>query len=305
MNISFVRTVDESLASFRYRIKIPTEALIKLGHNVRIIDQLPTKDNCDFLIFSKHFHTTRDLSMALEAKKIGIKVVYDICDNHFVTQNAGYYREMSELADIITCNTLDMKNVIHHEVRKIAHIVDDPYEFSEAEPSFNPSDEVIKLLWYGHGVNLNTIAPILGDLSKLSRPVNLRVISNSPFRGTMDSVKIDYIPWSQEAQMAGLAWCDMVIIPTILNDQTKRTKSHNRVTEAIRSGKFVVAHPLPSYLQYKPYAWIDERVGNGVEWAYNNPDKVIDAIQRGQAHIARNLSPENIALQWEAALSCD
>lgn len=302
MKISFVRTVDESLASFRYRIKIPMQPLIDKGHTVNIVDELPNADDCDFLIFSKHFHKARDYTMATKAKEAGIKVVYDICDNHFNTTNSDYYRSMTALADIVTCNTPVMKDVILEEAGRFASIVDDPYELPEKAPKFSPGD-VLNILWYGHGVNLNTLPPVLGDLSKLSRPVNLRVISNAPFRGSMSSVKIDYIPWSPATMAAGLEWCDMIMVPTILDDQTKITKSHNRVTEGIRSGRFVVAHPLPSYEKYRPFAYIHNNLGVGIEWALRNPDKVVDAIEGGQRFINVTISPEDIAGQWEEALN--
>ena len=302
MKISFVKTVDASLASMRYRILLPMNGLRDLGHEVEIVDTLP--DKTDALIFSKHFNQPRDYKMAIAAKEAGIKVIFDVCDNHYNNQNASYYQDMTRLADIVTCNTPIMRETILSQAAAMAVIVDDPYEMARKEPIFRFDGDRIKVLWYGHSSNLNTLPALLRGLSQISRKSHLLVVSNARFgvKKEIEKIKIENAPWSMEVMDKHLKWADIVAIPTILSDETKRTKSHNRVTEAIMSGKMVVAHPLPSYERYKPYVWIGEDLADGFDWVMRDPERNMELIKKGQDFIESTLSSEKIGQAWEDAI---
>lgn len=303
MKISFVRTANETLASMRYRILIPMEALIELGHDVDLVDSLPVSTSV--LIFSKHFNKTRDYDMILAAKEKGIKTVYDVCDNHYNTQHSAYYRDMTSLAKIVTCNTPEMAKVILQETGRIAKIVDDPHEYKKKAPEFRYDGGRIKVLWYGHSSNLNTIPVLLNDLSKLPRDSHLRIISNAGLniKNNIDKVKVECSPWSQGIMETSMNWADIIAIPSIVSDETKRTKSHNRVTEAIMFGKMVVAHPLPSYERYRPFIWVGDNLGQGIEWVMRNPKKNLELIEAAQMFIEATLSPVRIADSWVEAIN--
>jgi len=306
MKIAFVKTADPSMASMRFRILIPVEALKKRGHEVEIIKYSGSYP--DFMIFSKHFNKNQDLVMMEGAKRDKVKTVYDVCDNHYNTVgHSEYYHKMTQDADIITCNTPVMQEVIKKETGRNAIVVNDSYDTNlpEGKPRFIPNEEPIKILWYGHFTNLNTVGGLVHQLNQLEEGVSLTIISNRPglTGGKMENVKITHQIWSPETMKIYLEWCNFIAIPTILNNPTKLTKSHNRVTDGIRAGRMVIAHPLPSYEIYRDkYAWIGEDLSDGIIWADENPTEALSKIKAGQKYIEENLSPDKIAKQWEDAL---
>ena len=305
--IGFVPTGDERLASFRYRISIPSRALEERGHTIKLVVGPDPHADCEFLIYSKHFNPLPDQQGANIARRKGIKVVFDICDNHFQNPNpqiSGHYKIMCEVASIITCNSETMQKIIYQNTGETAKIVDDPYDLEEREAQFRYDEQPIKVLWYGHAVNLNTIPLMAQQLSQIDCPIEVVALSNAPQPpGKLDNVTVLHHAWSPEHMKVFLEWCNFVSIPSDTNDPRKITKSHNRVTEGIRSGRFVCAHPLPSYERYRErYAWVGEDISDGVIWADNHPDEALEKIRKGQEYIRRFLSPLAIAEQWEKAL---
>lgn len=310
MKIAFVKTASDTMASARYRIVLPGDALKARGHEVLAVDSYLSpadyskEKKSDWHIFGKHFNPEVDQGTAQLVKDAGDKVVFDVCDNHFGNQFSSYYRGMCELADLVTCNTPTMKEIILKETGKHAHIIDDPYEYPEEEARFIPNQNPINLLWYGHFVNLNTVQPMVQQLKQLEENISLCVISNmQPQQPTVDkNVFLSFLSWSPPTQKNMLEWCNYVVLPTDLNDPTKRTKSHNRLVEGIRSGRFVLAQPLPSYEAFKDFAWVGEDISDGICWADENPDLALERIKKGQEYLRENLSPDCIAQQWENLL---
>jgi hypothetical protein len=303
MKISFIKTSNEWSASMRYRILIPMKGLADLGHEVELIEHLPTET--DAMIFGKHFNMSRDRELAFAAKTAGLKVIFDICDNHYHTRYEGYYREMTNLADTVTCNTPVMQSVILKETGVKSKVIDDPYEFEKKEPVFNFDGRCLKILWYGHSTNLNTLPALLTALDNLDIPSTLTVLSNKRVKITepMEKVSFQCEPWSMNNMREYLEWADIVAVPTILSDQTKQTKSHNRVTEAIMSGKMVVAHPLPSYNRYSSYVWVGNDLTKGINWCMNDPQSNLALLKQGQKFIEATLAPDKIAARWETVIN--
>jgi hypothetical protein len=83
----------------------------------------------------------------------------------------------------------------------------------------------------------------------------------------------------------------------------KLVKSPNRVVEPLRAGRFVVAYPLPSYVELSDYVWLGEIIADGVAWAVANREEVRRRIAAGQGHINRRFSPLSIGRVWEAVLT--
>ena len=305
--IGFVPTGDERLASFRYRISIPSKALKERGHSVKLAIEPPSHTDCEFLIYSKHFNPIHDQQTAEIARRKDIKVVFDVCDNHFQSLNpqiSGHYKTMCDIAGIVTCNTETMQKIILENTGREAKIVDDPYDLDEGKAKFRCDEQPIKVLWYGHAVNLNTIPLMVQQLAQIDCPIEVIALSNAPQPpGRLENVSVLHHAWNPEHMNLFLEWCNFVSIPSDTNDPRKITKSHNRVTEGIRSGRFVCAHPLPSYERYRErYAWVGEDIADGIVWADNHPDEALEKIRKGQEYIRRFLSPLAIAEQWEKAL---
>jgi glycosyltransferase involved in cell wall biosynthesis len=308
MKIGFVKTADNNMASVRYRINLPAAALLNRGHEVKMVDSYFTlKDyqhKLDYHIFGKHFNPDGDYQTANIIKDDGGKVVFDICDNHFENQYAPYYKAMCSLADVVTCNTPVMQDIIKSYTGKNSQIIDDPYEYEELEPQFTPGQNPIQILWYGHFTNLNTVEVMGKDLRKLEESINLTVLSNMRSKAPVEdhNIFITFLTWNSDLQRKLIEKTNFIALPTILNDDTKRTKSHNRLVEGIRSGRFVLAYPLPSYERFKDFCWVGEDFSDGICWADDNPEQVLQRIKDGQEYLKETLSPDHIAQQWEKIL---
>lgn len=274
MNVSFVTPGDETLASVRYRMLIPAEALTKMGHSV-------TVGNCaqetGVYVFAKH--NRADLELVEKLQDIGNTIVYDVCDDHFHDQHADHYRKMAAACDVLTCSTQAMWEVLLKETGREAIVIDDPYEFPEEEPVIKKPG---RTMWFGHQSNLPSLNGHAVD----------DCISNAP--GCM--------PWSMETMFMAFDRNQIVIIPHS-SERKNWVKSPNRVIESIRMGKWVSASPIPSYDQFANFCHLGD-VKAGIEMYNDLPEEVLVArIKAGQDYIRERFSPERIANQWLTALS--
>lgn len=255
MNVTFV-DFGPGLASARLRARIPQQELEKLGI---------TKGN-DVLIYSKDWLDWKDI-------KPFKKRIYDICDDHFRNPyKRSYYVDHAQLADVVTCNSEVMKQIIKEETGRDALIVSEPYESEEKEPQIGP-----RLLWYGHKSNLPDLYRIEGELKH-----PLLVLSNSE----------KHEKWTPETFRQAIDTPCIVIIPT----GKSLAKSENRMVEAIRNGRYVCAEYLPSYAPFDQFYPLGDIPAN-IEQALANPES-IDRIKAAQDYIRDRYSPEVIGKQW-------
>jgi hypothetical protein len=283
VNISFVTPGDETLASVRYRMLIPAEALIEMGHAVTVGGYA---QETGVYVFSKHNPADLDLVQILQEK--GNRVAYDVCDDHFADKYSSLYRAIIEICDIVTCSTQAMReSILSNTGRDDAIVIDDPYEFPEEEPIIKKPG---RTMWFGHKSNLSSLNGY--DVND--------VISNSGYNGSGLTRVI--MPWSMENMMMAFDRNQIVLIPH--SDERKNAvKSTNRVVESIRMGKWVSASPIRSYEQFSHFANIGN-VKAGIEMYNDLPDDVlIDRIKAGQDYIRERFSPKTVANQWLKALS--
>lgn len=88
--------------------------------------------------------------------------------------------------------------------------------------------------------------------------------------------------------------------PENLNEKG-RVKSANRLLETLRAGRIAVAHPLPSYLELKDFAWTGDRLEDGIRSVLENPAAALQRAREGQRYVAEKFSPRSIAERWLAA----
>jgi glycosyltransferase involved in cell wall biosynthesis len=88
----------------------------------------------------------------------------------------------------------------------------------------------------------------------------------------------------------------------MLDEQWTVAKSANRIVEALWAGRFVVAHPIPSYLEFADCAWLGADVADGIAWVLQNQESIAGRIRAAQDRIAAVYSPDRIAAQWEQIL---
>jgi glycosyltransferase involved in cell wall biosynthesis len=310
------------LASLRYRVLSPARYLQEEGHQNQFLrlDQQPDRDEiiralrADVVVVSKVL-ARGSVELAQQAKQLGARVVVDLCDDHFDTAELGpAYQTLCRTADRVVASTAAMAQVIARRTGVQPTIIDDPYEGPPGRPRFEPSNNAAKLLWFGHPVNFDTLADMVPRLGALARrrPLSLHVVSdpsNNGIRAFVEQVNRQHGPgltarftvWSPEATWQALADCDLVVVPS-LPAAKKLVKSPNRVVEPLRAGRFVVAYPLPSYIELAGFLCLEENVAAGVEWALANAAEVRHRIEAGQAYVHRRFDPQVIARVWEAVL---
>jgi hypothetical protein len=207
-----------------------------------------------------------------------------------------------------------MERIIRHATGRDAKLVLDPYESARGEPRFEPAEDAERLLWYGHPVNLDGLFAFIPGLLRYAQtecPVELTVVTapSAELASKVDSFNracaprmfVRLVEWSVAAVREALAATDTVILPQLPN-ATKLVKSTSRLVEALRSGRFVVAHPIPAYTQFGDWAWVSDDLLAGLHWARAHPGEVVERIAAAQGYIEANFAPARIADQWEQAI---
>jgi glycosyltransferase involved in cell wall biosynthesis len=326
MNISWFATgieptpdngLTSSRASVRFRCLIPAEGLRKLGHQVRIIQSdtvlpsdLSDDDFGDAVVFLKSFDIV-DESYAERARRLGRLVVYDFCDFDILKPGMMTHRKaMTDLAHRHVAASDALAAMVAESLGiETPSVISDPYEGPPGAPRFSAKPDALALVWFGHINNLQELFDQLDALAKFGQdvPLTLAVVSqridgideafeqaNAKFTGALS---MHFTPWSLDATWAALADCDLVIIPSIDND-IKKAKSPNRIVEALRNGRFVVANPVTAYKDYGDFIRIDADIISGLRWVMDNRDIIEARIQKGQEFINGRHSPEAIAADW-------
>lgn len=310
------------LASVRYRSLIPARELAQ-RHNIQIIpflppstvnELLPLLKNADAVIFSKSVHPATQ-QLAFQIKQLGIRLYFDICDHHFEhPEYANYYQEMTEIADKIIVNTPYMADIVTHYTNRQTTVIADPYEGPRGLPHFLPGKTKLRLLWFGHPVNLDTLTNFIPQLLNFAQTIPLELHLVSMFTPQFERIYFElqqqvgknlslrFSPWSLTATWNALHATDIVIIPSLPTEQ-KRPKSANRLIESIQAGRFVVAYPLPAYQPFAQWVWVNDQLITGIEWALQHPQQVIQQLTQAQSILEFSFSPVSIARQWEQVLN--
>lgn len=246
------------MASFRYRAQIPAQVM---GAGVN-------SGEADIVIFSKP--VKGDLEIAQTAKKDGAKVIVDYCDAHF---NDQLYLDMLGIADLVTCASKEMQGIIKGLGRD-SEVINDPYEFGLHDPHANGA----KYLWFGHQLNLGEIIPLIGKIS-------LEVVT-----GPNNAIK-GYVPWSVDNLSNALERSNIVLIP-----DGKKTRSNNRMVNAIAAGCFVMGGKQLN--EWRRFVFSGP-LHHGFQFANCFKDELNDLVKEGQDYVYKNHSPEVIGKKWE------
>jgi len=164
------------------------------------------------------------------------------------------------------CNSEAMQGIIYRETAREAIVIPDPYESAEKPAGIGEG-----ACWFGHESNLIDLDPYL-DL-------NPKILTGES--------------WSREKQDVMLSHCAFVLIPT----GKSMAKSANRLMDAVRNGRFVIAGDLPAHEEFKKFMWVGD-IRAGVEWFYSHQDEAIERISECQKYIEKKYSPEAISRLW-------
>ena len=264
MKVSFM-AFNETLASTRYRALIPARELQAMG----------VQAGRDVLIAGKHGwdwdKTTRGFR----------RVVYDCCTNHFVTKHREFYLNACARADAVVAASAEMARIVKRETGRDAWVIEDPYEESEWAPRVGPH-----LLWHGHARNVREIE----HWRRRLEGYRLTMVT-----GGGQAIPPGYVQWSPDAMEAAYREAGMVVLPYIGNPES----TANRAVNAIRRGLWPVCGPMPALA---PLGVWQGDVEEGVAWALDNQQEVLDRISALQDVVERHYSPRVIAEKWRRML---
>ncbi|WP_372786476.1 hypothetical protein [Phenylobacterium sp.] len=313
-------SITSNLASLRYRVLSPIRELdpARYSHQLTAVSETTPENlkdkalQADIVVFSKSFLPSNE-ALAERAKSLGGRVIFDVCDDHYRHPSFGpHYQRMSALADQMVCSTAEMAKVARAYSSGEPVVIADPYEGPSGTPAFSP-EEPLRLLWFGHPSNLDSLEAALGDLIGYasSQPIALTVLTQltDAITDGCRQVSARHVgrfvmsarPWSLDAQWRELAACDAVIIPT-LNASEKRVKSANRMVEALWAGRPVVAQPLPAYLDFERWAPTHPTLSEGCRWLAANLKDVPGLISQAKSYIEERHAPAALAREWARVL---
>jgi glycosyltransferase involved in cell wall biosynthesis len=324
--------LESDLASLRYRMLLPARGLRALGHfsdvvqisNADEADSVYERMAADVIVVTKLVPATERVSerfgavqRLLEHCRAGkVPSVVDVCDDHF---QHPYFRALVAAADLVVTPTTEMADVARLVTDQPCAVIVDPYENPWQAPRVAldhlTGSGRLRLLWYGYSNNLPPLLDLLPHLLPFAArvPLDLHVVSQpveelasilaqwNAQHSTRFSIR--FTAWTLEVMTPALAECDAVLIPSRPDDPQKRVKSANRLVEAIRAGRFVVADALPSYEEFAPYAWIGHDLVQGLQWLVEHPTQAQLRLEHGQRYIDQRFAPEVIARLWQDALS--
>lgn len=300
----------QSRASHRLRAVLPVAALTAAGHQAAIVERGSIPNNDDVVIFTKDSLMV-DFENALQS---GARVGFDLCDNKW-DEDGELYNKFCKNAHFITVNTEEMKQVVFEQTNRDSFVYADCFERKILQPKIE-LHQPLQLVWYGSSSSLRYLgiqdAIRQLDLSNLEYQITF-VVNNAiglrdKFQKRFSKNHAESFPlintiwkeWTWEDQEASMLEADVVFIPMLAIDElTKtrlRTKSPNRLTDAIAQGKWVITSPIPSYVPLQDFSWQRDPI-EGLHWFTNNLELAQQKILSGQEYIKLHHSPEVVAQQ--------
>ena len=283
---------DATVASVRYRCLNPLNELRRCGFQIELFTDR-NLDRYSAVIFSK-LYDQRNYELALELKRKGRAVIFDVCDNHFYNpyglEKFKVVRQqllrMLSVADLITVSTEALADVLTEEGKLVVRptVIGDAIEQEVLElksvgwlrrlgARMNlrrpPDNKKANLLWFGiHGgenapygiLDILNQKGLLSDLSK-SYPFRLIVVSNSreKFLKYIEPLPFEtcYREWSVATFGETLRASDICIIPITKNPFTV-CKTNNRLASALYASIPTIADCIPSYRDLSSFCILDD-----------------------------------------------
>ena len=220
-----------------------------------------------------------------------------------------------------SCHVVASCEALRAELAPIAargiSVIEDPYESPVARPCRAPQDDPLRLCWFGN-IGQPTLATLERALRGIAarfsgRPIEIELVSaasrremleklGARLRAASTGLRTRFTEWSLDETWNAIARCDLVVLPQDAGSPWGRVKSHNRLVESLRGGRLAVASAIPSYLELGEFAWVGERLEDGIAWALGNPQAAARRVALGQDYVERRFAPEAIGARWTRAL---
>jgi glycosyltransferase involved in cell wall biosynthesis len=326
---------DPRVASVRLRCLNPLFELQRRHFPVELF----TEENLEkyvAVIFSKS-HDLKSYEIAVELKRKGKAVIFDICDNHFYNPYdlerfklvRSRLLNMLALADLVVTSTETLAAVITEEGKLTTRpaVVGDAVETLDLMMPKNWVKSALvnrkwqkfvenakpTILWYGiHGgenapygmLDLLNIKEILVRLSE-HYSFRLVIVSNSrkKYRRYIRPLPIEtvYWQWGDIPFRRILRQCDINIIPINKNPFTL-CKSNNRLALALYEGVPTVADEIPSYRELAPFCVLNDWE-DGLRLYLSNNAIAKECVMRAKPYIEERFTIKHVGDQWARTLA--
>ena len=318
-DIAWIVSTDHPnlISSYRYNALIPAQELGRpvLGLNPQDdIDEFLDRQPLDLIVICKPMLSDRPpighhpfVTLAQKAKKKGVIVCFHVTDWHF---DEPEHQALIKISDQIIVQTNYLAEVMIKKFGLHPSIIEEPYEGPRGKPKFKPKN-ALKLIWYGHSANLDTLAIGLHQLMPLRERFELSVVTEDTRRAEflLDTVprppglvQRRISPFSLETQWREIRSSDIVLLPSNY-EKKKLVKGHNRLVQSIHAGRLAIAFPLPQYRELEHYCYCTENLYDGISWALANKLQVFKILKSGQNYIDDRFSPSIVAARWNDELA--
>jgi hypothetical protein len=290
----------------------------------------------DIAVFTKPYiyenpdhneNALRFIDAAQTLKKSGTAVLFDLSDNLFADVRREYALRMLPVADGVTTSSFILKELVLEHGDREARVIPEPLEGTRAEPAFTarragmparllsklrgkPAGEPLRLLWFGgQPATFRALMRWRPELAQLARRQALELavvmkpvdeIKAGVAEMVSNGIAARLHAWSAATMAEQLPHCDLVLLPTDSANRRMVTSSPNRLVHSLWAGRFPIAGPIPSYLDFADCAWVGENPVDGIDWALSHPDAVIERMRAGQARLEQSFSIEAVAAAWAA-----
>ena len=313
MNIKFytlkfkAKDGEHTRASRRFRAIIPLKGMRKNDGQIEELDKA-TRD--DIIVLAKDT-SIKDAQFLLDNK---VKFVFDICDDKWGSRKKKLvetYNFLCKNANLVITSTPTLANIIFRHTGKKAHVITDPVERERKEPILLniKEDTIIKFAYYGAGKNFEVIDwnKIVNDLKRIHNKIEIHVVIGR-VQKHLDKVKhlieqkiLYAYQWTYELQDQIVDDCHFVLIPIVSVNENISAKSPNRLIDGIQRGKLVLTNTgVDSYETFRNFSYFvsDFNYGQGLKYAINNRNEVLQNIKAGQLYIDQHHTPEIIGKKW-------
>lgn len=285
------------------------------------------------VVFSKAYNS-KDIAIAERLKQQGVKIVFDICDNHFLlhSERVTRLKRMFELADHWVVSSHALASVVRQNLgsetpltviedaveQKLSGNRFDIFGWLKAHRQLRALDRFLRLpahanaahlVWFGnhkasyqnsgiaHVARLRT----LFEKTHSSTPITLTIISNS--KPAFDEVFADwqipvfYIDWSAHTFFKAMRQHSIAVIPIEVNEFTE-VKTNNRIAQSLFLGLGVVADGIESYRVFADCAYLDNWE-EGLLAYLEHPATIAQHVDQANVLLREKFSAGVIAGRWK------